>query len=327
MARRTVSVIMPNYNHARYLPRAIEEIVHQTRPPDEFLILDDASTDNSVEIIESYAAQCEFIRLLRNESNAGVNEAHRRLFDSAAGDYVYAGAADDSRLPTFLERAMQMAEQDPDAGLVCGKMSVIDEADRALGEISIRRWNDALFATPSQTLTDYFEVEAPSHSLCGATLYRRDALREIGWYQNELEFWGDTFSFRAVVLKHGMCFMPETFTRWRRLAGSFSGAGRTDAKFTLDVIARAARLMRSERFRDRFPEEHVRRWERRYRRLTLWNEWLGEGTGARLTSPSFWWRALWRLPRLPRALRLAFYRPQLSDQELADQPSGDQQVV
>ena len=130
MSGPTLSALMPNYNHAEYLPRAIEEIVHQTRPPDEFIVLDDASTDDSVRIIESYLEQYPFMRLVRNERNLGVIRSHRRLFEMAGGDYVYAGAADDGRFPAAFELGMEMAGRHPEAGLVFGKALVVDEQDR-----------------------------------------------------------------------------------------------------------------------------------------------------------------------------------------------------
>ena len=55
MSRPTLSVGMPNYNHGHLIGRALDAIVAQSRPPDELIIVDDASTDRSLEVIESYA--------------------------------------------------------------------------------------------------------------------------------------------------------------------------------------------------------------------------------------------------------------------------------
>ncbi len=312
MSQPTLSVVMPNYNHSQYLPAAIEEIVNQTRPPDEFIILDDASTDNSVEIIESHAARYPVIKFVQNERNLGVMKSNERLFAMATGDYLYAGAADDRRLPRFFELAMQMAERYPDAGLIFGQKGIADEQDRDLGLLQVRRWQEPMFASPDVFLRDYLKVEAPSHSLCGATIYRRSAFEGVGGYRTDLGPWGDTFAARAVGLKHGACYVPEKFAIWRRLATSFSGQSRNDPRAALDLIAKSADVMRSGEFADCFPEDHVRRWQRRYRLLTICNAWLGEGVPLRPTSPAFWWHCLARLPRLPAALSLAWYRPRLS---------------
>jgi len=311
MSGPTLSVLMPNYNHAKYLATAIEGVLNQTRAPDEFLILDDASTDDSLDIITSYAERYPVIRVLRNTTNAGVVGAHRRLFEEARSRYVCTAPADDAHLPQYYEHGMRMAAEHPQAGIIFGKIRVIDERGRELGELGVRRWQKPLYATPQQFLNEYLEVEAASHSLCGATMYRRDAFREVDWYRPELGSWSDTFAARAIGLKYGAGYMAEVVYLWRRLTSSYSGKSRANPRHTLDIIARAARLMRSPEFRDRFPESHVRRWERQYLRLTMWNAWQGEGFGFRPKQASFWLRSLRRLPKLPGALALALYRPRL----------------
>lgn len=304
MSRPTLSAVMPNYNHAMYLPQAIEQIVGQTRPPDEFLIWDDASTDESRSIIEHYAQRHSVIRPLFSAKNLGVIEAHRRLFEEAQGDYIYAGAADDIRFPRFFERTMEMAAQYPQAGLISTHFAIGDEAGETLGVMRVRNWQEPCYVTPEQVLSGYLERESPAHSLCTSTVYRRIALREMGWYRPELGHWGDTFSARAVALRYGMCYVPEVLAMWRRLDSSFSGVTREDTEKTLDLISRAVQLMRSPSFADIFPKEHVCRWEQRYRRLVVFNQWMGEGVGLQWKSPRFWGRGMLRLPHLFRGLKL-----------------------
>ncbi len=303
MSRPTLTVVMPNYNHAKYLPRSIEANANQTRPPDEFLILDDGSTDNSVEVIESYLPRYPFLRLICSAQNVGVNEANRRLFEAATGDYIHAAAADDDRFPTFFERAMEMAELFPQAGLVFGKLVVKNEHDSVIGSVEVRRWGERLFADPTRFLSDYLDVELASHSASAATIYRRSAFEEVGWYRAELGPWADTFAARAIGLKFGACYVPEDFAVDYRLPASYSQQAKDQPRQAIDVIARAARLMRSDAFRERFPAAHVRQWERQFRRLVAWNYLLGSGP----RDPSFIARNLKRLPRLLPALRVLAY--------------------
>jgi glycosyltransferase involved in cell wall biosynthesis len=308
-ARPTLSIVLPNYNHARHLPRAIEGFLQQSRPPDEFLILDDASTDESAAIIEAYARRHPVICFLRNERNEGVVRANERLFGLATCDYVHAAAADDLRSPRFCEAAMSLAEQYPQAGLIFAAAAIVDEEDRTRSVLKSSRWTAPLYATPEQFLRGYLEVELATQSATTSNVYRRDALLEAGGYRPELGAWGDTFLTHAIGLKYGVCYTPEVLSMWRRSPGSVSGAGRADPRKMLDMASRAARLMRSEEFRDRFPEAYVRRWEREFRRLTIWSYWLGDDrcddAGRR---PAFLKRNAARLPRTPRALALLFYR-------------------
>lgn len=308
MSEPTLSVVLPNYNHSRYLNEAVETIVSQSRGPDEFLILDDASTDNSLEIIEGLARRFPQIRIIRHEENRGVVEANRRLFEEAHGDYLYAGAADDIRLPGFFEAAMDMAKRYPQAGLIFGQVGIVLENEEQVGLIGVGRWQEPLYADPQRFLCEYLETELASHSPCSGTIYRTDALREAGCYRADLGSWSDTFAFRAIGLKYGVCHIPQEVVRFRKSIGSFSHTSAMEPRRQLDTIARAAELMRSAEFREIFPADHVRRWIRQYRRLIVWNDFLGDDR-AEKQRPGFFIRNLRRLPRLPRALRLAFYRP------------------
>lgn len=304
MTRPTLSVVMPNYNHARYLPTAIEELLTQSRPPDELLVLDDASTDNSLEVLRELAARHRVIRVISLERNSGVLAAHRRLFAEARGDYLYAGAADDHRLPGFFAAAMEWAERHPEAGAIFGDFAMIDEQRRPLGVSSIAAWTEPQYVAPERLRREYLERESPGHSPSAATIYRRDALLEVGWREESLGSWIDTFAFQAIALKYGACYIPQTFVQWRRMAGSFSDAHRSDPASLLRIVRAAQREMRLPEFRERFPEPYVRDWGRRFRHHAIWNYWWGDETGRPPPRPPFWRRNLARLLRAPRALWL-----------------------
>jgi glycosyltransferase involved in cell wall biosynthesis len=303
MSALTLSVVMPNYNHGRYLADAITGIATQSRPPDEFLILDDGSTDNSLQVLEPFLERFPTLRLIRHERNRGVIAAHERLFAEARGDLLFAAAADDVRLPGFFARVMQMAEQWPQAGLFCGAVGMIDESGRRLGRLDVRRWQVPLYADPDRLLREYLMVELPAHSLCSGTIYRRAALAEVGGYRPELGSWSDTFAVRAVGLKYGVCYCPEEVAQFRKLPGSFSQQSVAQPQRLLAIVDRAAQLMRADEFRDRFPAAYVRRWRRLCRWQVLWDYVLGADS-TNQPRPPFWRRNWRRVPRLWHAVKL-----------------------
>lgn len=311
MSSTTLSVVMPNYNHAQFLPQAIEGIAAQSRPPDEFLILDDASTDHSLQTIEPYLKQYPFIRLIRHERNQGVVAAHQRLFAEARGDYLFAAAADDIRQPGFFEQAMQIAARYPHAGLIFGAVGIVDPQGQGVDRIEVRNWHEPLYADPDRFMREYLVAELPSHSACSGTIYRRNALMEVGGYRNELGSWADTFAFRAIGLKYGACYLPDDVALFRRLESSYSQQAGARPRVMLDVIARAAYLMRSEGFRGRFSAAYVRGWRRAFRWQVIREYYLGAmPTGHPL--PSRLRRLVRGLPRLLPTLRLIVYRGDLS---------------
>ena len=109
-----VSIILTNYNHAAYLPRSIEAVLNQTAQPRELLIIDDASTDDSMEIIERYSRQDSLIRVHRNEQNQGVIESLNRHLNKARGDYLITAGG---RLPRpEHDRTFRVPAAAPSAG-------------------------------------------------------------------------------------------------------------------------------------------------------------------------------------------------------------------
>ncbi|MCP4351342.1 MAG: glycosyltransferase family 2 protein [Desulfobacterales bacterium] len=270
MRHSTLSVVVPNYNHGKHIARAIDSVVSQSRPPDEYIILDDASDDDSVEIIESYARRYPYIRFVRNDRNTGAMAAFERVYSMATGDYVYGGAADDYVLPGFFEKAMEMAEHYPHAGIICGDVVGVDLDGREIFFVNVPRWTQPLFAPPDIYLRDFINLEsATSESLSSAVIYKRSALEEVGGIRQELISISDFFAIRSIALKYGACYIPERFAVLTHNPDGLYQSSRSDPKLMLSLIARAAWLMRSFEFKDRFPEEHVKQMEQRYRKAVI----------------------------------------------------------
>ena len=103
-----ISVIMPVFNEEKYLHEAIDSILHQTFDRFEFIIIDDASTDNSLAIIQSYAD--ERIVLICNEYNVGNYPSRNKGLEIAVGKYICVMDADDVAYPQRLELQYQYLE-------------------------------------------------------------------------------------------------------------------------------------------------------------------------------------------------------------------------
>src|ERR1700687_483080 len=103
----TLSVVLPNYNHARFVGRALAALLGQQRTADEIIVIDDGSTDDSVRVIDGIAASAPAIRVLHNASNIGVIATLQRGLEAARGKYVYFAAADDWIFPDFFALALR----------------------------------------------------------------------------------------------------------------------------------------------------------------------------------------------------------------------------
>ncbi|MCX5811428.1 MAG: glycosyltransferase family 2 protein [Proteobacteria bacterium] len=109
-----VSIIIPTYNYAGFLHRAIQSCLNQSYKSIEIIVIDDGSTDNTKEIAESYGNMIIYIQ----QENSGVSSARNRGLDHAAGDYIAFLDADDYLTENAIEIRLNVLLQNPEAGAV-----------------------------------------------------------------------------------------------------------------------------------------------------------------------------------------------------------------
>ncbi len=199
-----LSVVMPNYNHARYLPRALDAILSQSVPAREVLVLDDASTDNSVEVVEAIAKQNPTIKLIRNERNLGVVATMNRGTSLATSRYLLFAAADDYVLPGFFESCLTLLDRHPQAGL-CTTFDSAQFGEGGRIELNPSEWGETGYYSPDDVCR-VLKHTIPGH----ATICRRDALLALGGFATELAWYCDWFALVALAFRHGACHVPES---------------------------------------------------------------------------------------------------------------------
>ncbi len=152
-----VSVIIPVYNSARYLGEAIESVLAQTRPPDEVMVVDDGSTDDSAGVAQRYP-----VRLLR-QANAGASVARNHGVEAASGSLLAFLDADDLWLPGKLAWQVEALRAEP-------------ELDAVLGHIQQFRSPDVQAA--AEDTAPFWAAQAGPHP--DTLLVRRAAFERIG---------------------------------------------------------------------------------------------------------------------------------------------------
>lgn len=169
MSLPLVSVVMPAYNSEKYVNRAIKSIVEQGYENWELLICDDASSDDTFSIIQSYSDSR--ISISRNESNAGYLLTCNKLLGEASGSLVTFQDSDDYSDPLRLETQVDMFMQDPDLGM-CGTW--------AKSELP----NSTILKQPPIEHTAISEQILKSNCFCGASIMvRSEVLKDIGVYR------------------------------------------------------------------------------------------------------------------------------------------------
>ncbi len=260
-----LSVVLPNFNDAEYLNRSLSALAAQSYRPLEVIIVDDASTDNSVAIIDGFVAMHSHFRVIQNKENLGCLRSCRRGHCEARGAYLYTAAADDHVLPDFFNQAMAMAMTYPDAAILCGKMVVEDISGVRLQVNAVEKWQEPCYANPEKALREFFDMEDALHSLTSSTIYKRKCWEEIGGFQECLGFYADTFMIHALSLQYGMCYIPEECSVFTIRPGGLSQSALNQPKALFDTGAGVTILMENDVFRAILPAAYHRSWRERYR--------------------------------------------------------------
>lgn len=204
----TISVVLPNYNHGRYIKRAIHAFLAQDFPPDEILVVDDASTDDSMAILNKIALASPRVRVFKNEKNEGFIAAQRQALAAAKGSYIHLNAADDWILPGFFLLAVETLEACPQAGLFTGDSILVDGlSGRFLG---VRPIVMPSFRTGyiSPRCVQAMLAGSDNWILTGASLFRKDTLLAGAALDKDLGTFADGYLTRKIALTRGYCYAP-----------------------------------------------------------------------------------------------------------------------
>jgi glycosyltransferase involved in cell wall biosynthesis len=209
----SIAVVVPNYNHGRFLGQSLASIAGQTRQPDEVLILDDGSVDDSVAIISGFLADRPNWRLIRNPERRGVVKRQNEGMAEVRSDWITFLGADDLMNSEYLERAEQLAACYPSAGMVCGCAEIFGQSPRRKLRPPILPRVTAGYVSPGE-FRDLLRI-GDNFFIGTTTLYRRQAVLEVGGFEERLGAISDSFAARQLAARDGFGFIPEVLGYWR----------------------------------------------------------------------------------------------------------------
>lgn len=210
-----LTIIVSSYNCAKFLPNTLNSIFAQTWIPKHVIVIDDASPDNSNQIVREYQKRYSNITLICNDGNKGVNPTVNRGFNTADTKYVMSLAADDWILPTFVEESLTLLNRYPDAGMCStGSFIAIEDSNQITQPASMPiPLKTAGYLSPTQAWKKLFKLD--SWYMGNSVIMNREMLLQLGGYNNELYSFADNFLYRQLSLKHGCCFIPTPLSVWR----------------------------------------------------------------------------------------------------------------
>lgn len=261
----TVTAIVPNYNHARYLPQRIESILNQTYPLIDIIILDDCSTDNSREVIDAYVQKYPGrVKSIFATTNSGnVFRQWHNGHSQASGDIVWICESDDFCEPTFVERAIR-AFRDPSVMLSFGSVqyantdgAFVEGLDDYREECEPGRWDRAIVRPASEWFCNGFGVKNAIPNV-GGSLWRRFPISETVWIEaSKFKIMGDWFLYSVITGGGQIAYEPTAVSYFRIHSNNTSGK---KAQSNSSYYDEYFRIMKHLKSKWSIPEETLNRF-------------------------------------------------------------------
>lgn len=208
-----VSVIIPAFNAANTIVRAIDSVRQQNVGPIEIIVIDDGSADNTVDVVRNNIADGENIQVLRMQQNSGVSAARNTGIRVAQGKYLAFLDADDIWLPAKLQKQIARMEQDPTITLVSCNSRLISESGVPLKEGHRNR--PPVEGTDAwKTLLVYNFIPTPT------VLTRTAVVKALGGFDVSLAVGEDLDLWIKLGIQGRIAILPDILINYYDLAGS-----------------------------------------------------------------------------------------------------------
>ena len=216
-----VSVIIPNYNHVRFIEKRIRSVLQQTYQNLEVICLDDASTDGSIQIIAKFESDPR-VQTIYNDVNSGSPfKQWEKGLQIAKGEYIWIAESDDYANPNFLETLVKVLDQNPNVGLVYAQSLGIDENDQFIrhwktwtDDLDSDRWSHDFINRGKDECQQYliFKNTIPNAS---AVLMRRSILDQTGKIDTQMRLAGDWLLWAKILTISDIAFVAEPLNNFR----------------------------------------------------------------------------------------------------------------
>ena len=211
---KKVSIIMPCYNQGEYVKEAIESVYKQTYKNIELICVNDASSDDSHEIIKALSGggQYENFIYINHLENKGVVATRNEAIEIATGEYILPLDADDTIEPTFVEKAVKILDENPDVGIVyCW----------------VRSFGNGMSTYTSKINNFDLNMEIFENSIVNTSMFRKSEFIEVGGYKDYMKNGFEDWELWISILEKGYkaYLIKEVLFNYRRnIASSRSGS-------------------------------------------------------------------------------------------------------
>ena len=227
MATPTVSVLIPAYNHEKYIAKTIESVLAQTFSDFELLIFDDCSTDGTASEIKRFTDKR--IEAIFSSQNRGTVFALNTLIEKAKGEYIAVIGSDDVWLPQKLEKQLAYLKEHSNVAACFTRVLVIDENSEEM--LSSDTFPLHIFDVENKEHNEWLRYSylSGNHLCHSSVLIRREAHQEIGVYRPAFRQLHDFDLWLRLLLKHEIHILEEKLVGYRVVSADNNLSKNTDS--------------------------------------------------------------------------------------------------
>lgn len=240
MSSFKISVAMAIFNGEKYIKKQLESILNQTIVPDEVIIIDDCSTDRTVEVVENYVRnnQLSFCKLFVNSINLGYKKNFYRALSKTSGDIIFLSDQDDEWEKNKLKKIIDVFKENQDVLAVNSAVKYIDERSNPFSIKSQKNYYNAnfLYSRDSIKKITYFDKNYISkHNISpGCSMAFRKSILEDFLKIYDFRMPHDWFINLIAAYKGGCVFFDETLTKYRIHSSNVIGSNTSIRKGIVD---------------------------------------------------------------------------------------------
>ncbi len=223
-----ISVIMAAYNAAKHIGESIKSVLKQTYQNFEFIIVDDASTDETERIIEGYNDRR--IKVIKNVENIGPAKSRNKAIAVSRGRFIAIMDADDISLPHRFETQINILVSNPDCALVGSSAYMIDEDGTYKSIINVKVHDDEIRKCILQN----------NCFVHGSVMIRRNAMLDMGGYNDRFKYSHDYDLWLRIIERYRVGNLPEPLYCWRLSSTQISSAKKTNQNNYAELAKREA---------------------------------------------------------------------------------------
>lgn len=219
-----VSIVVPNYNYARFLAKRLDTILNQTYQDFDVLFLDDASTDESRAVFDRYADDPRIAACFNEENSGGVFHQWNRGVELARGRYVWIAESDDYAEPEFLARAVAILDANDDVGIVYTQSWRVEGEEKTSNLdwtscLNSERWLHDFIADGHEECSRYmiYRCTIPNAS---AVVFRRELYQKVGGAPEEFTLCGDWMTWVRMLQHTRVAYVSDHLNYFRQHAAT-----------------------------------------------------------------------------------------------------------